>query len=98
MTIVFLTIIINESPAQQRSFGLGVIIGEPTGLSAKLWTSQTTAFYFGIGLSLCGDRISCYDGYNDGSIRVHLHFDYLLHQYNAIGSTEEFPICYEVGG
>ena len=38
-----------DSLAQQRKFGLGVIIGEPTGLSAKLWTSSVNAFDFGLG-------------------------------------------------
>lgn len=37
------------SVAQERRFGLGVIIGEPTGVSAKLWTSPVNAFDFGLG-------------------------------------------------
>lgn len=83
--------------AQQRKFGLGVIIGEPTGVSAKLWASPSSAFDFGLGWSIGGDRIGNYDGYYDGSSRIHFHFDYLLHVFNAIGSTEQYPIYYGIG-
>lgn len=34
-----------------KSFGLGVMLGDPTGLSAKLWTSTSTALDFGVGWS-----------------------------------------------
>lgn len=30
---------VQGSVAQERRFGLGVIIGEPTGISGKVWTS-----------------------------------------------------------
>ena len=42
--------------AQDHGFGLGIIFGEPTGLSAKLWTSKVNAFDFGLGWSVGGDR------------------------------------------
>jgi hypothetical protein len=32
-----------------RKFGLGVVIGDPTGLSAKLWVAPTNALDFGFG-------------------------------------------------
>ena len=93
-----------ESIAQQReygvgnNFGLGLIIGEPTGVSAKLWTSSSTAFDFGLGWSMGGDRIGRYDGFYDGGSRVHFHMDYLWHSFEAIRSTERFPLYYGIGG
>lgn len=84
--------------AQERGFGLGIIIGEPTGLSAKLWTSPRTALDFGLGWSLGGDRISKYEGYYTGESRIHFHMDYLWHSFDAIHSTERFPLYYGVGG
>jgi hypothetical protein len=93
-----LLLTVQDSFAQQRSFGLGVIVGEPTGLSAKLWTSDRTAFDFGLGWSSGGDRIGRYDGYYDGGTRVHFHMDYLWHSFDAIRSTERFPIYYGIGG
>ena len=84
--------------SQQRKFGLGVIIGEPTGLSAKLWTSNENAFDFGLGWSIGGDRISRYNGYYNGGSRVHFHMDYLWHSWEAIRSSERFPLYYGIGG
>ena len=37
---------------------LGVILGEPTGLSAKYWTSRVNALDFGeIGRASCRERV-----------------------------------------
>ena len=49
--------VVQRSAAQERDLGLGVIIGEPTGISAKLWTSPVNALDFGLGWSYGGDRI-----------------------------------------
>ncbi len=83
--------------AQDHGFGMGLILGEPTGLSAKLWTSKVNAFDFGLGVSVGGDRIKYKGNYNNGS-RVHFHMDYLWHSFNAITSTERFPLYYGFGG
>jgi hypothetical protein len=93
-----LLVAVQESTAQERRFGLGVILGEPTGISAKLWTSHDNAFDFGLGWSLGGDRIGKYDGDYTGGSRVHFHMDYLWHAWNAIHSTEQFPLYYGFGG
>jgi len=89
---------VQASVAQDRKFGIGVMVGEPTGLSAKLWTSSATALDFGLGWSVGGDRIGRYDGYYDGRSRVHFHMDYLWHSFDAIRSTERFPLYYGIGG
>jgi hypothetical protein len=98
-SIVMVMIMILAKPilAQDHGFGIGFILGEPTGLSAKFWTSQKNAFDFGLGWSVGGDRIS-YQGYYNGGSRVHFHMDYLWHSFNAINSTERFPIYYGIGG
>jgi hypothetical protein len=88
---------VQKSYTQDRNFGLGIILGEPTGVSAKLWTSSTTAFDFGLGWSLGGDRLGRGDIYYSGS-RVHFHMDYLWHSFDAIHSTERFPLYYGIGG
>jgi hypothetical protein len=90
---------VQKSAAQERPFGLGVIIGEPTGLSAKLWTSSVNAFDFGLGWSMGGDRIGTYNGtYNSSESRTHFHMDYLWHSFDAIHSAERFPLYYGIGG
>ena len=93
-TMLFIT---KPISAQDHGFGLGFVIGEPTGLSAKLWTSPENAFDFGLGWSIGGDRISNFNGTHHGS-RIHFHMDYLWHSFNAIRSTERFPLYYGIGG
>ena len=89
---------VQGSVAQESGFGLGVIIGEPTGISAKLWTSSVNAFDFGLGWSIGGDRIGKYEGDYNGKSRVHFHMDYLWHSFDAIHSSERFPLYYGFGG
>jgi hypothetical protein len=97
--IVFCLLFVAQgSVAQDRGFGLGVIIGEPTGISAKLWTTSINAFDFGLGWSIGGDRVGNYDGHYNGGSRVHFHMDYLWHSFEAIHSTERFPLYYGIGG
>lgn len=48
---------------------LGIIIGEPTGLSAKFWTGNLSAFDLGLAWSFSGQ----------GS--MHIHGDFLRHSY-----------------
>lgn len=97
MMFGLILILVKPIAAQDHGFGFGFILGEPTGLSAKLWTSNINAFDFGLGVSVGGDRISD-DNHYDGSGRVHFHMDYLWHSFNAISSTERFPLYYGIGG
>jgi hypothetical protein len=102
-----------------RNFGVGLIVGEPTALSAKLWTSRTTALDFGVGWGLgwgygrydncrdfyyyerhrnyCDDRGYYYDDQRYGYRGLHLHMDYLMHNFDLIRSSERFPLYYGPG-
>jgi hypothetical protein len=82
--------------AQDHGFGMGLILGEPTGLSAKYWTSKDNAFDFGLGFAVGGDRLTYHGNYYGGS-RVHFHVDYLWHSFNAIRASERFPLYYGIG-
>lgn len=64
------------------TFGIGVVLGEPTGVSGKYWLSEQTAIDGAFGYSF-GDRF-----------RVSM--DYLVHT-NAF-EAPEFPLYYGVGG
>jgi hypothetical protein len=97
MVLGLLMILAKPVTAQDHGFGMGLILGEPTGLSAKLWTSRDNALDFGLGLGLGGDRIK-YQGNYDRSGRIHFHMDYLWHAFNVISSTERFPLYYGIGG
>lgn len=74
-----------NSYSQDKSFGLGVIIGEPTGISAKYWLNNTNAFDWGLGSSFAANS------------RIHLHVDYLWHMYDVLQSTEKFVLYYGPG-
>ena len=72
--------------SQNSGFGLGVVVGEPTGISFKNWTSSRNAVAGGIAWSVSKDA------------SFHLHADYLWHSYDAIQSKEPFVLYYGVGG
>ncbi len=83
--------VVQNSYSQERPFGLGVMVGEPTGFSAKLWTSNDNALDFGLGWSVIGNRHESRNSFN-------LHIDYLWHAWNVIHSTDRFPLYYGIGG
>ena len=77
-----------------RKLGLGFVLGDPTGLSAKYWVSSTNALDFGLGFTNYGAGFgpSCYDsngvrhcyGYFDTSVNV----DYLWQSNIVRGSAQ----------
>lgn len=81
-----------QATAQEKNFGLGVMVGEPSGISAKLWTSNDNALAFGLGWSTYHPR------YDDSGSRIHFHMDYLWHSFDAIRSEEQFAFHYGIGG
>ncbi len=71
--------------AQDSGFGLGIIIGEPTGLSLKTWLSQKHAVDAGIAWSLTNDWF-------------HIHADYLIHNFELIDVSQgELPFYFGFG-
>jgi hypothetical protein len=63
-----------------RKFGLGFMVGDPTGLSGKLWIAPTNSLDFGLGFwgYGFGDHCDAHNncdryGYNNGTF----HMDYL---------------------
>lgn len=78
--------------AQTKNFGLGVMLGEPTGISAKLWTANNNALAFGLGWSTYHPR------YDESGSHVHFHMDYLWHSFDSIRSEEKFAFHYGIGG
>jgi hypothetical protein len=76
-------------------FGLGLVLGDPSGLSGKLWLDREHAVDFALGTY----------GYYLGQTYngVNLHADYLWHRYGVFGnrSTEvgtRMPLYLGVGG
>ena len=72
--------------AQHDGFGLGLIVGEPTGISLKQWTGSRTAFAFGFAWSFADDAA------------LHIHGDYLFHSVHFAGERHErSPFYYGLG-
>jgi len=73
--------------AQDRGFGLGVILGEPTGISGKLWTEQKTAIDGAVAWSF------------EKKSSMHLHGDLLFHNFNRAKVDEgKLLLYYGIGG
>ena len=73
--------------AQDHGFGMGIILGEPTGLSAKLWTSGDNAFDFAAAWSFKGDG------------HLLLQADYVWHFFNLMPvSPGKLPLYIGIGG
>jgi len=55
--------------AQDRGFGLGIILGEPTGVSFKNWVGKREAIDVAVAWSF------------EGEGAIHIHADYLFHNF-----------------
>ncbi len=78
---------IKPAAAQGKGFGMGIILGEPTGLSAKLWTSGDNAFDFAAAWSVRGEG------------NLLLQADYVWHFFNVIPvSSGKLPLYIGIGG
>ena len=75
---------VSISFAQSSGTGLGIMLGEPTGVNLKSWISQSSAFDVGLAWSFT----------HEGS--MHIHADYLYHNYNLISSN--IPFYVGIGG
>lgn len=82
--LMFLTELSASKP--DNRFAAGIIIGEPTGISLKMWQTNTKAVDAGIAWSL---------GKNS---HLSLHADYLFHKF-IIASNEgmKIPLYYGIG-
>ena len=81
-----LFILASAVKAQDRDFGAGIIVGEPTGLSGKYWLSSQNAIDAGLAWSFR------HTGF------LHVHADYLWHFPDAIQATQRFPLYAGIGG
>lgn len=68
LTVLILAVAAPSAFATGGGFGLGIIAGEPTGISAKMWMTQNTAV----------DAAAAWS-FGNGEDAFHLHGDYLLH-------------------
>lgn len=86
--VIFIIFVFSgTSMAQMERFGLGVMLGEPTGMNAKYFIDKNHGLDAAFGWSLGGD--------ND----FHLHGDYLYHIYSLFHVEDaELPVYLGLGG
>ena len=72
--------------SQEEGTGLGIIVGEPTGISAKYWTGRTTAIDGAVAWSFS----------HGGSL--YLHGDFLMHHFEVVDiMSGKMPLYYGFG-
>jgi hypothetical protein len=87
MVLGLMMMIAKPLTAQDHGFGMGLILGEPTGLSAKLWTSSDNAFDFAAAWSFKGDG------------NLLLQADYVWHFFNLMPvPSGKLPLYIGIGG
>jgi hypothetical protein len=86
LTAVIIFTVASVSLSQPKGFGIGIIAGEPTGLSFKSWMNSTSAIDAGLGWSFV----------KEGSL--HIHADYLHHFGGIDVSSGNWPFYIGVGG
>ena len=81
-----LIIFYGKSSAQESGFGVGLMVGEPTGVSGKYWMSPVSAIDGALGWSF--GKTNWFQ----------LHGDYLVHNYGIINVGKgKLPVYYGVG-
>lgn len=85
--LLILGILLAAAPlhAQRDGYGLGIILGEPTGFSFKGWTGARSAIDAGLAWSFLHETT------------FHVHVDYLLHT-TDMTKREDVPAYYGIGG
>jgi len=87
LTAILISLCSVSVKAQNSGFGIGIIAGEPSGLSLKSWISENTAI----------DGAIAYSFVDDGSIQGHV--DYLIHNYSVFNvASGKLPLYYGIGG
>ncbi len=87
LVLVTTLVLAGTALAEPGGVGLGVIIGEPTGVSAKAWMGGNAAL----------DAAAAWSFLRHAAL--HIHADLLLHNFGLIPvSAGELPLYYGIGG
>ena len=86
-SLFFILLLCNSIYAQGHGFGLGMILGEPIGISLKNWLGRSTAVDFAIAWSF------------EGKDSFTIHGDYLSHHFKLTQvESGSLPFYYGIGG
>ena len=87
--LLFVTASALAASGSVSGIGIGIIAGDPTGISLKQWLNDKTAVDAGIGWTFSGED------------SFHLHADYLIHNFEILENGKmkgSLPIYYGIGG
>lgn len=88
--IVLFAILITVGGARAKEgIGIGIIVGEPTGISIKKWTDREHAIDIAAAWSFSGRE------------SLQLHADYLIHNFGVLktdAAVGSLPVYYGIGG
>ena len=81
--IMLMLVSLSGHAQQKGTFGLGFIIGDPTGISMKFWTKETNALEIALGWK---------------KKETELHADYLWHNFDLLPvKNGRLPVFYGLG-
>lgn len=84
--LLIVSLAANVSAMERNKFGIGVIIGEPTGITGKYMLNNKNAIDAGVGWKTGGDN------------ELHIYGDYLFHLYDVIEVPKgQLPIYFGGG-
>ena len=89
LPLLLITALYVPASHAQNELGIGVILGEPTGLSAKKWLSSEHAVDAALAWSFSNDT------------RIQVHGDYLYHRVHFFNADEyegRIPFYFGIGG
>lgn len=72
ISIIGLLLFCLSLSAQDSGFGVGVVVGEPTGISVKAWVARNSAICGAAGWSLTGEK------------HFNINVDYIFHNFELI--------------
>ena len=83
---------LQHAHAQQGGFGLGIILGAPTGISAKFWLSEHTAVDMAAAWAFRSTR-------RQVKSEIQFHANYLSHNFELFPVRKgKLPLYYGIGG
>lgn len=88
-TLFFITAAAVASQVPLSGIGVGIMAGDPTGISIKSWINDKTAIDGGVGWSFSGE-----DSFQ-------MHADYLFHNFEILETATmegSLPLYYGIGG
>ncbi len=83
---IFMSLLFISVKAQDSGFGLGLYLGEPTGIGYKAWVSSNGAVAGAVAWSFAGAG------------HMHIHADYHRHSFSLIEVDQgQLPVYYGLG-